>query len=204
MSKHRVDQHEPLPLARQKLTDAVSAFAAPQPVWISGVCRWQDPLYSRLRSALQPRNQISRHRAPGERAPCRTDVLTLIIDVDMTVGEWDPDGDGALDRFGRLTARSWAPEDCKLLDGYTAQIVKWTTTAVELLGDKPPTLGIRLPCPSCGTKHVPGRNGVGEVVRRWALSISEDGARCAACNAVWLPDQFTFLARLLGCPGLPV
>jgi hypothetical protein len=40
-------------------------------------------------------------------------------------------------------------------------------------------------------------------VRARALRVSEDGARCAACAAFWSPDQFHWLARLLGCPSLP-
>lgn len=202
MSKHRI-QHEPLPLARQKLADAVNAFVVPQAVWIGGVCRWGDPLYTRLRNSLQPRSQIGRHRAPGERAPCNTDALVWLVDVDMTTAEWEPDGDGTLDRLRRLRDRKWTPDDVELLEKHTEQIVKWTVAAVELLGDRPPTVALRLPCPSCGTKHVRGRNGVGESVRRWALSVSENGARCAACDAEWSPDQFEFLARLLGCPALP-
>ena len=203
-NKHRTaPQHQPLQLAREKLADAVNAFVVPQPVWIGGVCRWTDPLYARLRGALQPRNQVSRQRAPGERAPCRTDALVWLIEVDMTTAEWEPDCDGTIDRLRRHRDRKWTPDDTEQIGQHAEQIVGWTITAAELLGDKPPTVALRLPCPSCGTTHVRGRNGVGESVRRWALSISEDGARCAACDAEWSPEQFEFLARLLGCPALP-
>ncbi len=36
-----------------------------------------------------------------------------------------------------------------------------------------------------------------------ALRVSEDGARCEACWAFWSPNQFHWLARLLGCEPLP-
>lgn len=194
---------QPLPLARNRLADAVHALADPLPVWVGGLCRWTDPLYVRLRDALQPRNQPGRRRVPGSRAPCNTAALTLIIEIDMTVAEWHPEGDGTLTRLHRLRDKSWTPEDCELLERHTTQIGKWTIMAVELLADKSPTVALRLPCPSCGRSHVRGRNGAGEPVRRWALSVSEDGARCAGCHATWAPEQFEFLAKLLGCPALP-
>lgn len=201
MSKHHSEQ--PLALARRRLHDAIHALADPQPVWVGGVCRWTDPLYTRLRDALQPRNQAGPRRVPDSRAPCNTAALTLIIEIDMTVAEWQPSGDGALDRLHRLRDVSFRPEDCELIDSHRRQIAKWILTGVELLGDKPPEVALRLPCPSCGRSHVHRTNSVGERVRSWALRVSDEGARCQHCEATWQPSQFTFLATLLGLPGLP-
>lgn len=193
----------PLAAARRRLSEAVFAFAEPQPIWLGGICRWSDPLYVRLRDALKGSKQVGRRQVPDSRLPCRTDILTLIIDVDMTVAEWQPDGEGALDRLVRLRDRSWRPDDIELIDSHHAQLQRWTVTAVELLGDKAPTVALRLPCPSCGKSHVYRRNQSGDSVRVWALQVSEDGARCQSCHAVWQPEQLEFLARLLGLPSLP-
>lgn len=144
-----------------------------------------------------------RRQVPDSRLPCRTDILTLIIDVDMTVAEWQPQGEGAIDRLHRLRNRSWRPEDIELLDSHHQQLQGWAVTGVELLGDRSPTVALRLPCPACGTKQVYRRNQVGETVRVWALQVSEDGARCQGCEAAWQPEQFEFLAKLLGLPPLP-
>lgn len=196
-------QEQPLALSRRRLADAVHAFADPQPQWALGACRWTTPLYTRLRDAMRGRPTRQGRSVPGSRPPCRTDILTHIIAVDMTVAEWQPEGYGAIDRLHRLRERSWRPEDCELLDTYHNQIEQWTVKAVELLGDKAPEVALRLPCPSCGTRFVHRRNGSGETVRCWALRVSEDGARCQHCDAIWSPDRFEFLARLLGCPALP-
>lgn len=193
-----------LPGARRRLGDAVAALADPQPVWIGGACRWQDALYTRLRDALQPRHQAGRRQVPGSRAPCRTDILSMVIDVDMTVALWQPDGDGAVDRLHRLRDTRWTPEDCEQIAEHTTQIRSWACKAVELLGDRPATVALRLPCPACGRSHVPGRNTAGEPIRRWALSVSEVGARCAGCDTAWPPERFGILAQLLGLPPLPV
>lgn len=193
-----------LPGARRQLADAVAALADPLPLFFGGTCRWTDPLYTRLRDALQPRNMTSRRVVPGSRAPCRTDVLTLVVEIDLTVAGWQPRGDGALARLHRLRDKPWTPEDCELVSQHAAQIRAWTLKAVELLGDRTVSVPLRLPCPACGRSHVPGRNTAGEPVRRWALSVSEHGARCAGCDTHWPPERFGLLARLLGLPPLPV
>lgn len=136
------------------------------------------------------------------RLPCHTSVLALLIDTDMTVAEWQPTGQGTVERLHRLRDKSWRPQDCGLLEAHTAQLARWAVTAAELLRDRPPEVALRLPCPSCGRRFF-YRQTNGESLRTWALRVSEDGARCQACDAAWLPERFEFLARLLGCPALP-
>jgi hypothetical protein len=43
-----------------------------------------------------------------------------------------------------LIGRGWRPQDCDLLDDYSDHIEAWTLTAVELLGEVSPTVGINL------------------------------------------------------------
>jgi predicted RNA-binding Zn-ribbon protein involved in translation (DUF1610 family) len=105
-------------------------------------------------------------------------------------------------RLRQLAADNYRPQDCSTLDGWTAALEAWTLTAAELLGDRPPEIALRLPCPRCGKRYV-YRLSAGEHVRSWALRISEDGARCQSCRATWQPSEFEWLARLLGCPELP-
>lgn len=49
--------------------------------------------------------------------------------------------------------------------------------------------------------------GVGDRWRRsqgtYALRVSELGADCLVCEASWLPEEFHWLARLLGCEAPP-
>ena len=84
----------------------------------------------------------------------------------------------------------------------TARVEGWTLQAVEVLGDKPPEVALRLPCPSCDKRFV-YRLSAGERVRSSALRVSEAGARCLACHATWPVDRLEFLAKLLGLPALP-
>lgn len=189
-------------MARRRLSDAVHALADRQPQWIDGVCRWADPLYTRLRGSMRGAPMQSGRRVPDSRLPCRTDILTWLIDVDMTVAEWQPQGSGTVDRLYRLQEKPYRPEDCELLDSYREQLVKWTTAATDMLGDVPPTVPLRLPCPACSSTTAHRRDGAGDYVRVPALQLSEAGCVCLKCAASWPPDKFHFLASLLGCKPL--
>lgn len=197
-----MSESEPLKLSLRRLREAVHALVEPIPVWDGGTCRWSDALYWRLRRSLRGQPRQSGRRVPDSRPPCRTDVLTLLIDIDMTAAEWEPHGKGTIERLRQIAAQDRRPQDCELLDAYSATVEAWAVRAAELLGDKPPEVALRLPCPSCGVRFI-HRHANGENVRAWALRVSEDGARCQACEATWQPEQFEFLARLLGCPALP-
>ena len=63
---------------------------------------------------------------------------------------------------------------------------------------------LHVPCPRCGERFAYRRDNAGERVRVLALRVSEHGRRCQGCQAFWPPEQFEWLARLLGrsAPGL--
>ena len=134
-------------------------------------------------------------------APCRIDVLTLLVDVDGTVAGWEPDGKGTLDRLRTLVGRGWRPQDCQLIENHCAQLEKWVLAATDLL-DRRPVVSLHVPCPRCGARFA-YRDSAGEQVRVRALRVSELGCKCLSCGAAWAPSEFHWLARLLGCDPLP-
>ena len=74
----------------------------------------------------------SRGRATLSQRPlCRVDVLTLIVEVDAAVAEWETPSTvlHALARHG------WRPQDCATIDDMCRQLERWNITAVEVLGD---------------------------------------------------------------------
>lgn len=175
----------------------------PVPEWIEGVCRWQDALYVRLRGALRGRTVPTRRRVPDSRLPCRVDALTLLVEIDKAVASWESGKGDTVDRLHRLASRGFRPQDCALIDGYCDALERWALQAVELLTESP-KLPLPFPCPTCGTQWTYRRNSSGESVRQRVLRVSEHGCECLSCKAAWEPDQFHFLARLLGCEPLPV
>ena len=190
--------------ARRRLDNVVHALADPVPIWDHGAARWGDPLYVRLRGALTARSAGCRAVASSH-PPMRIDVLTLLVAVDSTVAAWTPDGKGdTVDRLHQLTSHGWRPQDVALMDRISDAIGKWVVAASELLGDRAVAVPLRMPCPSCGARYTRRRNGAAETVRSDALQLTEAGCRCAECHATWVPSEFHWLARLLGCEALPV
>ena len=193
---------EPLALSRRRLSDAVHAFADPLPIFEAGTYRTIPPVYTRLRGALRGATIRLGRRSPTSRPPCNTAVLGLLVDVDQAAAEWEPKEPHTLARLRATAERDRRPQDCELIDGMTARVEAWTLKAVDVLGDRPPEVALRLPCPSCDKRFV-YRLSAGERVRSSALRVSEAGARCLACNATWEPAKLEFLAKLLGLPALP-
>ena len=66
-----------------------------------------------------------------------------------------------------------------------------------------PRVYLEQPCPRCRARFAYHANRAGENVRTRALRVSEDGCTCGECGAFWSPEQFHWLARLLGCQPLP-
>lgn len=192
----------PLALARRQLEHAVAALADPVPVWSDGVCRWADPVYLQLRCALTGKPTRRRGPAHGSRSPCSIAVLELLIAMDATVARWEPHAKSTVDRLHQLAARSFRPQDCGQIDGYCAQLQQWAVVAAELL-DREAKVFLPMPCPRCGARVAYRSSTYGERVRSRALRVTSSGCTCLACGATWGPDQFHWLARLLGCPVLP-
>lgn len=178
------------PEAAQRLADAVRALANPQPVSVDGVCRWQPPLYDRLRGALNGRRPVRRYsRVQRSRLPCSIAALAWLVDIDTTVAGWEH-GKTTVDRLHQLAARGWRPQDCDLINGYYARLERWSFTAEELLGEHP-SVALELACPRCEARFAYRRsNGWGDQVRVWALKLSADGCTCLACGAFWEPERF--------------
>jgi hypothetical protein len=118
------------------------------------------------------------------------------------VGRWEPHGKSTVERLHELAGRGWRPQDCALVDGHSGLLEWWALAAAELLAEHP-KVSLELPCPRCGASIVYRRNSSGESVRVWALRVGEDGCLCLACRSFWSPDQFDWLARLLGGQALP-
>ncbi len=189
--------------AQHRLDAVVHALVDPVPVWDRGTCRWTESVYSRLRQALRGRQGAGGvHLVAGSRAPCSIAALDLVVAIDCCVERWEPGKGDTVDKLHRLVGQGWRPQDTTLMDDISARLERWTVEASQLLGDETAVVGLRLPCPVCGQRYT-HRHKAGESVRSDALRVSELGADCLACGASWSPEEFHWLARLLGCEELP-
>lgn len=177
-------------MAKRRLSDAVHAITAPQPRWFGGACRWQDSLYDRLRAELAGTVAVRRRQTHQSRAPCHTGILTLLCEIDLKVGSWEPDGKTTADRLHQLVDRGWRPQDVSTLDDYSGRIGAWVLAGTELLAETPKVF-LRQPCPRCGARFTHRRDDAHELVRVRALKVSESGCRCLACGTPGRRRNFT-------------
>lgn len=75
---------------------------------------------------------------------------------------------------------------------------------VEAFFNPPSSVEIPEPCPACGARYVE-RFKDGQMIRSNALNLHRERAtgrtteaKCSACGAAWAPNQFEFLAELVG------
>jgi hypothetical protein len=89
-----------------------------------------------------------------------------------------------------------------------ARILGRWINRIESMLNPMPNSEIVAPCPQCGTKSVSRRQN-GEDIVQPALQIIRDKARtpiacrCQHCGTSWEPNQWEFLANLLGAKPLP-
>lgn len=190
-----------LPAALTALDDALHALIAPQSQLHDGRVVGTPSRYLQLLDAVSG-EQVNTGGGGGSksRPPCWLDALDLLNKIDTAVEILQPAHDGVPPTVGRLrwlARRKWRPQDCRQLGQITDAIHEWAT-AIDALLNPPRKWTLPSPCPACGTAVVRRKDSAGESVRQPALQIGVDGCHCVRCKAVWGPQLFVHLARVLG------
>ena len=206
MDKSRPDGD--LPSTLDAFSDAIRALCAPQTTVLGGrtmvtVSRWWQ-----LQGA-KAGEQVNGGGGGGDKSqpPCWLDAIDLAVRVERGIESWGrrrnlwhPGSDcGTPGRLYVLEETLWRPQDCHALAALTKKLVEWTVAIDELLD--PPrrwTLPAACPATGCGKAFVYRRDSGGDMVRQPALQIGPEGCVCGACHAKWPPDQFVWLAGLIG------
>lgn len=196
-----VDEDGALQPALQLLGDAIHRLCGPRSQFMEGKLLWSESRYMQLRDATAG-EQVNTGGGGGSksRPPFWTDAFDLLKEIDESVACWQPAYDGVPPTVGRLRwieARSWRPQDCRQIGQITGAVAEWAAQ-VDALLDPPRRWTLPNPCPRCGKAVVYRKDPGGESIRQPALQIGTEGCSCANCRAVWPPDQFEFLARVLG------
>jgi hypothetical protein len=127
------------------------------------------------------------------------DAFDVARDIDDAVREWCPEGDSTPHGLRSLACAKWRPQDTQTVEDMAARVEVWTAKIAALLAPEKPK-SISAPCPACGETRVYRKDSAGETVRQPALQITTRGCVCVACEAVWGPERFLFLCKLLGFP----
>ena len=183
-----------LPLARNRLTDAISALCDPtthdgHPL---------DSRYTQLRDAITNAHISGHTRTPAAHIiPAQIDCLKLAITIDRRTRTLTHDNNNTPKLLNQLTTRKWRPQDTELIEAITAEIQSWAKAIDDLFAPKP--VYLPNPCPQCGHTWTRRKNDDGDTIRTRALAISIlTGAVCQNCHAKWPPQDLVFFGRVLG------
>jgi hypothetical protein len=185
-----------LPLARNRLHDAVSALC--DPTWHQH--HPLDSRYHQLRDAITDAHISGHARTPAATIiPCQIDCLKLKIKIDKRTQHHTPHTHihNTPDRLQWLTTQKWRPQDTEHLETITAEIQSWAKEIDDLLTPQKP-LNLPNPCPQCGHNWAHRKNDDGDIIRTRALAVTTAGALCRQCHAHWPVEKLAWLGHVLG------
>ena len=191
-------EQERLPGAVKALRNAISPLIHEQPVWDGYKSLCADPLYRRMREATTAATKTSGAPMQTSKTPARMDVLAWFVAVDATVAEWPGPNAGTVSKLAHYHDRQWCPDELRFVKAATRACEHWTDQAKQLLGDNPPEVPLRRPCPSCEQLWVYVDDN-----RQYALKVTASvqnwHAICAACKQVWYTEaEQALFRRMLG------
>jgi len=195
-------QHDPLQLAKNRLTDAIDKLIKPRPTTTSnGNISYLPSRYDTLRDAVGSRPTSGEH-SPSTRAglPVWLDAMTLVTDIQTLVNALPIDTPNTVLRLRALEHRRWRPQDTRDILEHAAKLERFTVLIDHLFAPKPRYLPD--PCPHCDATHAE-RIIDDQHIKTPALAITDTGATCGACGDTWPPDELPFLAAVLGYPAPP-
>lgn len=191
------DQEERIGHAAKQLQAAIHPLIHPQPFWDGTKTLLADPLYTRMRDAKTAATKTSGAPMQASKTPARMDVLAWFVSIDATVSEWPGPAGTTVSKLGHYHDRTWCPDELRFVKAVTRRCEHWCDTAKQLLGDNPPSVPLRRPCPLCGAMwHVVAGD------RQWALKVTASlenwHAQCLDCKTVWAsaPEQALFRRML--------
>lgn len=186
--------------ARKKLQDAVERLLERRPWQHRDGTVYAPSLYFCLVSDLAGTQGDTRTPAKSL-PPVWIDAMQLRQDIDAQVHRWVTMPGTTPWRLGILKAKSWRPQDAKLVEDMASQIDHWCETIISMVVAPEKKWFIEgKSCPSCSKTWSYRREPGGDHVRSPALKlVPNSGCICQSCKAFWPEAQFMFLAKLIGC-----
>lgn len=201
-SKKSKQQQDPLPVAREKLRDAIFALIRVRrhTIHVDTKIKRVKLLsrYDELAQAVAAHRGGSGGKWQGQ-LPFWVDAMMLLGEIDDAVVKMHPAPNEwpgwTAERLQVLEAKKWRPQDCDDVFKHAKELETLVALVDKLFNPQPIPLDDA--CPKCGVKTV-YRNSDGEQVRTPALQITELGCTCGNCKANWPVDHLPLLGRLLG------
>lgn len=179
-----------------KMRHAIRPLVFPQPHWDGHRALQSDPLYLRMRQHITAGATTNGTPIQASKPPARIDVMAWFCDIDSTVAQWPGPNTTTTAKLEHYHDHTFTPDHLRFVKAVTRRCEHWVDAAKDLLGDNPPVVPLRKPCPVCGEFWV--RMGVDQT-RAFALRVGEHGAQCHACKARWVTDQeISVFIKMLG------
>lgn len=160
-----------------------------------------DSLYDQLGAAVGGA-QLNPGGGTGgkSRPPIWIDARDLLTEIDTGVGAWNPYyccEPATVCRLRGIANRHWEPDKLRNVRQLTGITTRWAEQIDQLLGHAHVKY-VKAACPQCGNTTTLRKDSAGELIRVHVLQIVTDqGCRCVACGAQWLPAQYEFLSRVI-------
>lgn len=214
-----------LPDSRRRLENAVESLIGPRGQMVNGAWAEVPSLYDQLFDAI-PGQQGDGGHAARSMPPLWISASKTLADIDKAVRRWQPAVPSnfigplragwcrlstrqapTITRLECLVTRLYRPQDCNLIDGWSAQIEGWASMIDTLLIREPIRAlwaaegGGFAACPACDATMARKRDDAGEIVQTPAMQLAKDGSTyCQACHTSWGPEQAQWVCRMLGYP----
>lgn len=186
--------------AVKNLRNAINPLAYEQLVW-DGQPRWSDPLYRRMRQALTTATNTCGAPAQASKAPTRMDILAWFCDIDAATAQYPGTGT-TLTKLHDLHDNTWTPDDLHLIKAITRRCETWTQQAQQLLGDTPPDVPLRKPCPLCEQLWHRHHDGNRDFALKATATMVDWHVTCHACKTVWVTEaERALLLRMINTPS---
>lgn len=188
-----------LPAAVDQLYRAVAVLVDDPKEYLNGQLRAGVSWWRRLTESVSATSRREGAKlVPSSRPNVWTPAVDQVKAVESEVREWLPGPDDVPTKLRALAARRWTPGDTETVTRIAERITGMTIDIKNLL-EPARVKTFAAPCPGCGQRWS-YRMVDGERLRQPALHlVAEQGCTCLSCRRHWPPDQFVFLAKLLGC-----
>lgn len=181
--------------AVKALRNAIHPLIHEQPVWDGYRALYGDSLYKRLQEAKTAGSVTTGAPMQTSKPPARIDVMAWFVAIDSTVAEFPGPAGTTVFKLSHYYHRIWNPDELRFVKAATRACEGWVESAKQLLGDNPPAVPLRRPCPLCSQMWHRDRDGNQQWALKVTASLDDWHSQCLACKTVWASEAEQALFR---------
>lgn len=188
---------ELLPGAVTALRHAIHPLAYPQHLPNGHT---EPALYLRVRQALTAATLRAGAPMQASKAPVRIDALNWLTRVDGVIAIVAPKPRiTTIHKMRDLHDHTWNPTQLQQVQQLTKFCIRAVHTGRQLLGDNPPAVPLKEPCPACSEMWFVDSDRIRHFALLATFANEDWIAHCLACSRKWISDpERALLRKMLG------